>query len=89
MRIPVKKYSLVKYRYGVGGKYTAFCLTPSLDAPISVERFGKTLKITHKGSKSSLARHFQRKEAAEAWARHNQAEIMAPDWSVLPGTVQR
>jgi hypothetical protein len=83
----VKKYTLIRYKYGVGGRYTAFCLTPSLNAPKTVERFGKTFEITSKGTKSSNARHFQTPEAAQTWLDTNQAETIAPCWLPLSGTI--
>lgn len=82
----MKRYELVKYRYGVGPKYTAFCLTPSLSKPKVVERFGKVLVLTNLGSKSRYSRHFQTKEAAMAWCKSNDVEIISPCWSVLTGT---
>lgn len=81
-----KKYSLVRYKYGVGGRYTAFCLTPSFDSIRRVVRFGKTIEISHNGIKSRLARHFQTPEAAQAWLDKHQAETIAPCWERLPGT---
>lgn len=82
----MKQYQLVKYKYGVGPRYTAFCLTPNLSRVRTVERFGKIIEMTHEGAKSSRSRHFQSRNSAEAYARDRDIEIISPDWSVLSGT---
>lgn len=83
----MKRHELVKYKYGLHPHiYTAFCITPQLKEPKTVERFGKTYIHTNEGSYSSRSRHFQRPETAKAYAGTNGIEIVDPDWTCIEGT---
>ncbi len=80
------QYELVKYKYGVGGKYTAFALVPLLKRPRTVKRGEVTWQARHNGLSSRGARHFQTPSAAKTWLDSQKIDGKAFDWSVLPAT---
>jgi hypothetical protein len=77
-------YELVKYRYGRGPFYTAFCLTPAVE-PQVVSMGGRQFTVTNRGSHHKRARHFQSPRSAHEWAAANEVEIVGADWTPLEG----
>jgi len=82
----MKKYELVKYKYGIKPRYTAFCLTPACK-PRLTELYGKSYTFTNLGVSSPHARHFQTPEAAKEWMAKNAIYADSSDWSLLDGTL--
>jgi hypothetical protein len=83
------EYELVKYKYGVIKRYTAFCLTPKLAKPAIVQMAGKSWTVTNKGISSAQARHYGASEEAMRWLGAQGIDSTAFDWSLLPGTERR
>ncbi len=80
------EYELVKYRYGITHRYTAFCLTPRLANPRVVERGGQTFTVTSQGASSNAARHFQKSETAKRYLGRLGVDPAIFDFSLLPDT---
>jgi hypothetical protein len=66
------QFELVKYKYGKGPAYTAFCVAA-----------GQANK-KHRGQGGS---HFQRSETAREYLDTIGQDASIYDWSILPGTV--
>jgi hypothetical protein len=71
-------HELVKYVYGRGPKYTAFCLTPMGN--------GRKTKGGRMPIDNRRSRHFQTPEAAQAWLRSTGRKPSNPDWCPLKDT---
>lgn len=79
-------FELVRYKYGTGGRYTAFCLTPKYEVPITRIFNGKELTSTNEGASSLRAGHFQSPDSAWNWANRQNIEISGWNPSPLEGT---
>ena len=83
------QYELVKYRYGMVRRFTAFCLTPKLEKPKIRVFDGKEAISTNKGPAARQARHFQWSDTAKRHLALIGQPDVGFDWTPLAGTEVR
>jgi hypothetical protein len=87
----MKRYELIKYKYGrkdgrSNNAYTAFCLTPASKPHEEQLPSGSKVLVTNLGRSSDQAHYFQSSENARHWMRGKDIQLVNPDWTPLEGT---